>query len=233
MENLTKIEFSEQIRMNITTENLPSNFENEIVENYETISIRCNLKSMDDINEWVKEFGNSTNTKWNVRKSCPSGKRFVCWKNFVCQHSSFIKVPAINNKKGISKNAECPASIMVKIKLNTTRMRKEDDFLRRGLTGIVTIIPFHKHSLTSAEILRFLPAEDCREQFEDYFGDGMRPAEAAKYHKGILEMKSDFQLSDLANSRINPLLRTIEYWYEKWRLLHLGSRNGPNMIEEG
>ncbi|XP_055953394.1 uncharacterized protein LOC129989094 isoform X2 [Argiope bruennichi] len=100
MENSAKMEFSERIRMNITTENLPSNFENEIVENHEIISIRCNLKSMDDINEWVKEFGNSTNTKWNFRKSCPSGKRFVCWKKFVCQYSSFNKVPSNNNKKG-------------------------------------------------------------------------------------------------------------------------------------
>ncbi|KAF8771770.1 hypothetical protein HNY73_019145 [Argiope bruennichi] len=74
---------------------------------------------MDDINEWVKEFGNSTNTKWNFRKSCPSGKRFVCWKKFVCQYSSFNKVPSNNNKKGNSKNAECLASSKVKIKLTT------------------------------------------------------------------------------------------------------------------
>lgn len=29
-------------------------------------------------------------------------------------------------------------------------------------------------------------------------------------------MNADFQPSDLANSRINPTKRTIEYWLEKW-----------------
>ncbi|KAF8788876.1 hypothetical protein HNY73_006870 [Argiope bruennichi] len=43
----------------------------------------------------------------------------------------------------------------------------------------------------------------------------MGPAEATKYHKEVLEMKSDFQPSNLANSRINPVRRTIEYWKKK------------------
>ncbi|KAF8785682.1 hypothetical protein HNY73_011195 [Argiope bruennichi] len=74
-----------------------------------------------------------------------------------------------------------------------------------------------------AETLRFLPAKDYREQFEDYFGDDLGFAEAAKYCQELLQTKTDFQPSDLANSRINPIRRTIEYWYEKWRLLYLRS----------
>ncbi|GBL96664.1 hypothetical protein AVEN_207822-1 [Araneus ventricosus] len=83
----------------------------------------------------------------------------------------------------------------------------------------------------TAETLRFLPAEECREQFENYFNDGMRPAESIKYHEGVLEMDADFQPSDLANSRINPTQRTIEYWHEKWKLLNLGPRNRHFMIK--
>ncbi|GBM29721.1 hypothetical protein AVEN_156906-1 [Araneus ventricosus] len=60
----------------------------------------------------------------------------------------------------------------------------------------------------------------------------MRPAESARYHKGVLEMNADFQPSDLANSKINPTQRTIEYWHEKWRLLNLGPRNGHGRIEK-
>ncbi|GBM89952.1 hypothetical protein AVEN_88671-1 [Araneus ventricosus] len=102
---------------------------------------------------------------------------------------------------------------------------------QRGLVGVVTITPFHKHSLMTPESLRFLPAEDCREQFEGYFSDRMGPAESAKYHKGVLEMNADFHPVDLANSRINPTQRVIEYCYEKWRLLNIGPRNGHGMIE--
>ncbi|GBM83307.1 hypothetical protein AVEN_261144-1 [Araneus ventricosus] len=102
---------------------------------------------------------------------------------------------------------------------------------QRGLVGVVTITPFHKHSLMTPESLRYLPAEDCREQFEGYFSDGKGPAESAKYHKGVLEMNADFHPIALANSRINPTQMTIEYWYEKWRLLNIGPRNGHGMIE--
>ncbi|GBN19422.1 hypothetical protein AVEN_270188-1 [Araneus ventricosus] len=218
------MDLPEHIRMNITNDNLPPNFENEIVESNDIVTIRCNIKSMSDINEWLKEFGNRTDTKWNSRDSCPAGEKFVC--------CSFSKVPSMKNKKGISKNAECLASIKVKIKLDTTRTRMTDKFIGRGLVGVITITPFHKHSLITAETLRFLPAEECREQFENYFNDGMGPAESAKYHKGVLEMNADFQPSDLANSRINPTQRTIEYWHEKWRLLNLGPRNGHGMIEK-
>ncbi|GBM58792.1 hypothetical protein AVEN_179340-1 [Araneus ventricosus] len=105
------------------------------------------------------------------------------------------------------------------------------DSIQRGLVGVVNITPFHKHSLMTPESLRFLPGEDCREQFEGYFSDGMGPAESAKYHKGVLEMNADFHPTDLANSRINPTQRTIEYWYEKWRHLNIGPRNGHGMIE--
>ncbi|KAF8785070.1 hypothetical protein HNY73_010664 [Argiope bruennichi] len=40
----------------------------------------------------------------------------------------------------------------------------------------------------------------------------MGPVVAAKYYKEVLQMKSDFQLSDLTSSRINLFRRTIEYW---------------------
>ncbi|CAL1265259.1 unnamed protein product, partial [Larinioides sclopetarius] len=48
----------------------------------------------------------------------------------------------------------------------------------------------------TAETLRFLPAKDCREKFEEYFNDGMRPAESAKYHSEILEMNPALQPKD-------------------------------------
>ncbi|KAF8770398.1 hypothetical protein HNY73_017936 [Argiope bruennichi] len=69
----------------------------------------------------------------------------------------------------------------------------QKDLFAEGLAEIITIIPFHTHYLTSAETLRFLPAKNCREQFEDYFGNSLEPAEAAKYYKEVLVMKSNFQ----------------------------------------
>ncbi|KAG8174993.1 hypothetical protein JTE90_014329 [Oedothorax gibbosus] len=54
----------------------------------------------------------------------------VCSKKFVCHHSWFQKVPRDQNKKGISKNADCHSSICIKVKLDTPKIREVDDFLR-------------------------------------------------------------------------------------------------------
>ncbi|CAL1286321.1 unnamed protein product [Larinioides sclopetarius] len=121
----------EQIRLNITEESLSPKFENIIVENGDQIIIRSNLKSMEDINEWVKELGIRTDSHWNSRKSQPKGDLFAGKKKFVCQHSSFNKITVTKNMKGISKNAECQAFVTVKIKLDTTQTRRSDDFIRK------------------------------------------------------------------------------------------------------
>ncbi|XP_022163165.1 uncharacterized protein LOC111028732 [Myzus persicae] len=107
----------------------PTKYTNEIVgEIGNTFNIRSNLKCMEDINNWVSEFGELNFTHWNYRSSIPNGQRIVCSKKFVCQHSSFKK-PDVN-KKGLSKNANCPATIDITIKLNTTATKKKDPFIK-------------------------------------------------------------------------------------------------------
>ena len=101
---------------------------------------------------------------------------------------------------------------------------------QQGLLAVVTITPFHNHTINTAEALRFLPAVDCREKFLEYFNDGMSIADSAKYHKEVLQMEENFQEVDMANSRINPTARTIRYWYDEWRFLHLGPRTDSEMI---
>lgn len=40
--------------------------------------IRSSAKNMDELIEWVAEFGKETNTGWNHRDSNPDGKQMVC-----------------------------------------------------------------------------------------------------------------------------------------------------------
>ncbi|GBM37811.1 hypothetical protein AVEN_84520-1 [Araneus ventricosus] len=59
--------------------NLPLSFVNEvdkIVED-ETI-VRSNLKSVSGVYSWIEEYGRTSDTKWNLRSSRPSGTRLVC-----------------------------------------------------------------------------------------------------------------------------------------------------------
>lgn len=58
----------------------------------------------------------------------------------------------------------------------------------------------------------------------------MGVVESARYHLEVLRMQENFQEVDTANGRINPTDRTIRYWHDQWRLLHLGARTGSDMI---
>jgi len=58
---------------------LPSSFINKLKEeklNY--VEIRSNLKTINDIKQWVEEFGLLTKTQWIARSSNPSGIKISC-----------------------------------------------------------------------------------------------------------------------------------------------------------
>ncbi|GBO34574.1 hypothetical protein AVEN_167025-1, partial [Araneus ventricosus] len=62
--------------MAIQNSNLPPSFVNEVVE-VETI-VRSNIKNVSDVYSWIEEYGRTSDTKWNLRSSRPSGTRLVC-----------------------------------------------------------------------------------------------------------------------------------------------------------
>lgn len=55
--------------------------------------------------------------------------------------------------------------------------------------------------------------------------------ESKRYHEGLLEADSEISEMDMSNTRINPTLRTISYWYDEWRKCNLGPRSGVGVIE--
>ena len=90
----------------------------------------------------------------------------------------------------------------------------------------------HNHSLNTAETLRFLSADNTiKNNFIEYFNDGMGIAESHKHHQSKLELSSDNFEKDLANGSLNPTLRTIQWWHDQWRLLNLGPRTGEGLIK--
>ncbi|GBN14862.1 hypothetical protein AVEN_104177-1 [Araneus ventricosus] len=66
--------------MAIQNSNLPPSFVNEVVKIVEDETIvRSNLKSVFVVYSWIEEYGRTSDTKWNLRTSRPSGTRHVCW----------------------------------------------------------------------------------------------------------------------------------------------------------
>ncbi|KAF0722764.1 SWIM-type domain-containing protein [Aphis craccivora] len=214
---------------------LPKLFINKVItelEYYDYV-IRSNIKTIEDCNLWVSEFGKLNNIKWNARSSRPCGEKINCSKKFVCQHSSFRKVSREENKKGNSKNANCLASVTCVVKLDTHSTRKVDPYIKDGLYGVITIKNKHNHSIDTAETLRFLPADKIlKNTFFEYFNDNMGITDAINCHERILELKENFSLEMLANGSINPTYRTVQNWHNEWRLENLGPRSGTGLIEE-
>ncbi|GBN70597.1 hypothetical protein AVEN_244414-1 [Araneus ventricosus] len=117
--------------MALQNSELPPSFENEVIQtDSENTILRSNLKNISDVKDWIAEYGRNTNTKWNLRHSNPSGVRFVYFHKYVSHHSSFNKVPSSQNKRGISKNSNCPATITIKVKLDTKIIRKRDEYAK-------------------------------------------------------------------------------------------------------
>lgn len=138
-------------------------------------------------------------------------------KKFVCHHSAFNKIDRDKNKKGVSKNFGCCATITAKIKLNTLVTRKKDSYVKKGLVGIITVNKLHNHSLQTDETLWLLPADQhIKVKFYEYFSNSMGIAEASICNEGLLEKPGDSSDGVLASGRINPSKRTVRYWHGQW-----------------
>ncbi|GBN19490.1 hypothetical protein AVEN_131008-1 [Araneus ventricosus] len=62
--------------MGVQNSNLPPSFVNEVVKIVEDETIvRSNLKSVSNVYSWIEEYGRTSDTKWNLRSSRPSGTR--------------------------------------------------------------------------------------------------------------------------------------------------------------
>ncbi|GBM23178.1 hypothetical protein AVEN_147092-1 [Araneus ventricosus] len=69
--------------MAIQNSKLHPSFINEVVKIVEDETIvRSNLKSVSDVYSWIEEYGRTSDTKWNLRSSRPSGTRLMCWFHF-------------------------------------------------------------------------------------------------------------------------------------------------------
>ncbi|GBO10899.1 hypothetical protein AVEN_235715-1 [Araneus ventricosus] len=65
--------------MAVQNSNLPPSSVNEVVKIVEDETIvRSNLKSVSHVYSWIEEYGRTSDTKWNLRSSRPSGTRLVC-----------------------------------------------------------------------------------------------------------------------------------------------------------
>ncbi|KAL5246125.1 hypothetical protein ACI65C_013533 [Semiaphis heraclei] len=193
---------------------------------YEKSSFRCNLFSEQDITQWITEHSSTTNTNWciNTKSSNNDSSRYVCRKVYMCHHSGFNKVNSKSNKRGKSKNTECQARIDVKIKLTTKDTCKKDKYIKDGFPAIIIFINEHNHTISSAEALSFLKANnEVRLQFEKYFNDGLGLSESLSIHETKIELEFGMNSEQLANASINPKYRTIRHWYDNWKLNNLGS----------
>lgn len=61
------------------------------------------------------------------------------------------------------------------------------------------------------------PKYTSKEEFVEYFKEGMSATEALMHHRELLKLRDDISEDDMANNRINPPNRTVHMWHWKWR----------------
>ncbi|CAI6366189.1 unnamed protein product [Macrosiphum euphorbiae] len=101
-----------------------------------------------------------------------------------------------------------------------------------NLPEIKTFTNAHNHTLTSGEALSFLrPTDDIRCMFNGYFTSGLGISESIKIHEEKVELKYGINSTELANAHVNPKYRTVRYWYDEWKKIHLGPQNGDGVFQ--
>ncbi len=80
------------VRLDLTRENFPPNYQYEIEENSENFTLnRVDIRSKEHLDMRLSEFRKSSGTGWILRDSLGNPQRFVLSRTYVCQHSSHGK----------------------------------------------------------------------------------------------------------------------------------------------
>lgn len=178
--------------------------------------LRANLSDDVAAGQWVEDYGLRTNTSWIVDfiKSTYRCQRMVFHKTWRCSQRKRSKVRG-------NPGADCPAKIDIKIKKITKNTKKTDPLLRGDmpLPAVIKLIhqEGHTHSTDPADAPRRLrPLTETKRRFQDYFDNGMCPAEAIRLHESkLLVQEGGYAL--LANGAVNPLPSSVYYWFRLWR----------------
>ncbi|GBN06344.1 hypothetical protein AVEN_61855-1 [Araneus ventricosus] len=115
--------------MAIQNSNLPSpSFVNEVVKIVEDETIfRSNLKSVSDVYSWIEGYGRTSDTKWNLRSSRPSGTRLVCcFKNYKQDTNVSLLMRCAEERRQIRLSNQSPP------KLQWCSARVQNAYMRPG-----------------------------------------------------------------------------------------------------
>ncbi|XP_059489178.1 uncharacterized protein LOC132204967 isoform X1 [Neocloeon triangulifer] len=202
----------------------PTEFHTVCVEYSENSTVlRANLSSVDEIDEWVKEFSKISRSCWIVEYCYEEMERYHTHKRFHCHLSK------LNKKVDSKRTTNCKVTLDIKIKLITRDTKKKDKYLRPDKHGIVrqAVIKFegvHNHHILSADTLRLNRVDPSTAAlFDKYFDDGSTAAQARKRHEDLLISNDDFV--NLADANINPTKRTVSYLFDKWSNKQFGVKS--------
>ncbi|XP_047123435.2 uncharacterized protein LOC124806496 [Hydra vulgaris] len=198
-----------------------------IFEDKNVIQLRASIKSEDEANQWVEEYGHKTHTRWLKSYKLNEPTRLVAHRKYQCQHSK------LNKEIKSRKNTYCVAEIDIKIKKVNANTKKNDQYLKEEppLSGVIVVHKNHNHNIECADSMKYLPVSSVTKKlFYNYFNSGLSPAQAKRIHtdKFIYHENGSFLLADAS---LNPSSRTIYYLYNLWQEKHFALKNPLEMLK--
>nr|XP_047135370.1 uncharacterized protein LOC124812582 [Hydra vulgaris] len=189
-----------------------------IFEDKNVIQLRASIKSEDEANQWVEEYGHKTHTRWLKSYKLNEPTRLVAHRKYQCQHSK------LNKEIKSRKNTYCVAEIDIKIKKVNANTKKNDQYLKEepSLSGVIVVHKNHNHNIECADSMKYLPVSSVtKKHFYNYFNSGLSPAQAKRIHTDnfIYHENGSFLLADAS---LNPSSRALVTVIEedlKWSVL--------------
>ena len=117
--------------------NLPDSFDNVLIKRTPNeVVIRSNCNGVDEMRDWVSEFGGKSRTKWNVRYTYPGLAKI----GFECHHSSHGKrVKEPEQWKVRLKCTKCRSKIAITVKFFENKFKHVIVTMNPALTLVMII----------------------------------------------------------------------------------------------
>ncbi|CAH1116518.1 unnamed protein product [Phaedon cochleariae] len=209
------------------------------------MNINVAAKTETEVEQWLDEYQEKSKCSYSIRsKDGCSGTKVNLKLRMKCQHNTGNKNvydPTVRKRtRNRTRNSNCPSIITITLRNVPKRYRGKDKTKAPDPDRPceIKIIPYHNHSTSSADILRFRQvSKETKEKLVNLFESGYSPFNALESIKMDIQLKYDNYHEILADRSLCPDYMYCYHLYikifkEKYRPLGASQEFLNQKIEE-
>ncbi|XP_041476647.1 uncharacterized protein LOC121424873 isoform X1 [Lytechinus variegatus] len=194
-----------------------------------------NLSTKEEFEEWLQSFQETSHVTWRVRRTVPTdGVKVLFKKSYRCQHNTLPAKASTNSKQRVaSKNTNCKADMMVKIRVSKFEVHKRSRSKDHpDYQAQIVLNNMHNHPVECADALKHRDvSETTKAMLTDLFQRKYGPTQAVEMLKFDLQLKhgDDYHVK-AADRAVCPDIQFAHRLYRKVFKEEYGESCGEDML---